>query len=126
MKAAALEKGGTVVIADVECAETAWERMRGLLGRSGLGSGRAMHLVCHGAVHTFFMKFPLDLVFLTREMRVSRIVRSVRPNRIAAGRGAWSVIEMEAGRLPEDALNVGDTVRLVPSPHSGAGLDGSH
>jgi uncharacterized membrane protein (UPF0127 family) len=116
VRTAALLKGGTVVIPTVERAAGMRQRMRGLLGRRCLGAGRAMHLCPCRAVHTFFMAFPLDLVFLTRDLRVSRIVRNVRPGRVAAGgRGARSVLEMESGWLPPDALREGDRVGFAES-----------
>lgn len=125
MKTACLQKAGATLVADVECAASVLERMRGLLGRTGLARGRAMHIAHCSSIHTFFMKFDLDLVFLSGDMKVCRIVRSVRRNRIVTGGlRARSVIEMETGWFPADALAVGDEVRLVAAnPASSRGPD---
>ena len=113
MNSAVLRKDDLTLIPNVECAEFFWERMRGLLGRSSLGEGRAMYLAPCGSIHTFFMRFSIDLVFLSKQMTVKRIVRGVRPNRIVSGGcKAWSVLEMESGWFPSDALHEGDEVSV--------------
>ena len=119
MKTASLQKGDATLIATVDCAVGLGERMRGLLGRSRLGPGRAMHLARCSSIHTFFMGFDLDLIFLTRDMEVCRAARSVGPNRIVlGGLRARSVLEMESGWFPHEALIAGDRVELVPATTS--------
>ncbi|MCK5850642.1 MAG: DUF192 domain-containing protein [Kiritimatiellae bacterium] len=87
--------------------------MQGLLGRSSLGDGRAMYLAPAGSIHTFFMRFSIDLVFLSKQMKVMKIVRGVSPGRVVLGGSmAWSVFEMESGWFPSDALREGDEVTL--------------
>ena len=101
------------VIPAVAIADTFAGRALGLMGRAPLGPGRALYLApCH-AIHTFFMRFALDLVFVDRGMRVVRIVRGVRPWRTASGgRAAHGVFELEAGGLAAEALREGDEVEL--------------
>ena len=95
----------------IEIADGLRARMKGLLGRDGLGRGRALWIESCGIVHTFFMRFPLDLVFVDRECRVTRIVFGVPPGRVAwGGLRARRVLEMEAGWFPRDALRPGDVV----------------
>ena len=116
MRTCTAESGGRS-LAVVEVAETPWERMRGLLGRTGLPERRAMYLAPCSAVHTFFMNFPLDLVFLARGGEVVRIVRAVPRNRfVFGGPGAAGVLEMAAGWLPGHALSPGDRVALSDGP----------
>jgi len=104
----ALLKAGRPVVADVEIAATFWRRAVGLLGRRVLPPGRGLWLVPCAAVHTFGMRFSLDLVFLDRELRVVRVVRNVPAGRLARGGGAHSVLEIAAGWLPAGALQPGD------------------
>jgi uncharacterized membrane protein (UPF0127 family) len=60
------------------------------------------------------MRFPLDVIFVRRDMSVAGIVREVAPFRmVSGGRQAAAVIELRAGWLPEDALRVGDRVELT-------------
>src|SRR5262249_4700813 len=73
------------------------ERMRGLLGRGGLEPGTGLWIAKTGSVHTFFMRFPMDAVFLDKELRVSKVVPDVKPFRFAWSRGAKSVVELAAG-----------------------------
>lgn len=114
MKTACLQKGAVTLAASVECAETVWERMKGLLGRDGLGACRAMFLSPCSSIHTFSMRFSLDLIFLSREMVVCRVVQCVNPNRIVVGGiKAWGVVEMEAGWFPFDSVKPGDELRLT-------------
>ena len=110
---AVLAKDGTTLIGDVEPVFSLFRRMKGLLGRESLGPGRAMLLSPCNSVHTFFMKFSLDLVFLDRSLAVRKIVRNVPPNRVVfGGRGARSVLEMEAGWLAGQAVARGDRIQL--------------
>jgi len=88
--------------------------MWGLLGRRRLPAGQAMHLRPCPAIHTMCMRFPIDVFFLDREMRVVRVIRSMAPFRTAVGgRAAHSAVEMMSGWFPENALHEGDVVDLV-------------
>jgi uncharacterized membrane protein (UPF0127 family) len=72
-------------------------RLRGLLGRRSLGAGEALHLVRCRSVHTFGMRFPLDLVWLDGLGEVVRVDRSVGPWRVRSCRRARSVLECRGG-----------------------------
>ena len=114
METAVLKKNDAVLIEKVELAVRLGQRIRGLLGRSSLRHGRALYLSPCNSIHTFFMKFNLDLVFLTRDAQVERIVIKVPPGRIVMGGArSCSVLEMESGWFPRDALSVGDKVSLT-------------
>jgi hypothetical protein len=89
-------------------------RRRGLLGRSGLEDGVALVIAPSSGVHTFFMRFPIDLVFAARDGRVLKIRPRVGPWRISFARGAFAVVEMAAGAADRAGLRVGD--RLVVRP----------
>lgn len=86
-------------------------RMLGLLGKTGLGRGEGLLLRPAGSVHTWFMRFPIDVVFLDVELRVVKVAAQVRPWRIASGRGARSVLELAAGECERRGIRAGD--RLV-------------
>ena len=66
---------GNVVCEHCLLAETALARLRGLLGRSGLSSGEGMLLRPASSIHTAFMRFPIDAVFLDRDDRVLKVAR---------------------------------------------------
>ena len=102
---------GSVVCERCLLAETPLARLRGLLGRSDLPAGEGLLLRPAGSIHTAFMRFPIDAVFLDADLRVVKIAADLRPWRMAAARGAKSVVEIAAGEAARRGLNVGD--RLV-------------
>lgn len=106
------ERTGDVVASSVEVAETRASRRRGLLGRTSLDPSAALVLTPCISVHTAFMKFPIDVVFVDRDFLVRRIVR-MPAWRAAVDVGARSVIEFAAGGA--SGLRVGDRVTLRQS-----------
>ena len=84
------------------------QRMRGLLGRRDLPPGEGILLRRAGSIHTFFMRFPIDAVFLDAEQTVLRVAAAVPPWRVAAQKGARSVLEVPAGEAARHGLAVGD------------------
>jgi uncharacterized protein len=101
---------GRVVCERCIVADRAHRRMRGLLGRSGIQPGEGMVLRPAWNVHTAFMRFPIDIVFLDSDQVVIRIERSVSPWRTVSCRGAREVVELAAGECEQRGLEVGDRV----------------
>jgi uncharacterized membrane protein (UPF0127 family) len=93
-------------------AQSSWERMKGLLGRKELSPGRGMVIRGCYSVHTFFMKFPLDLVFTDRSLRVLKTRRGVRPFRMAFSLWADTVIELGPGSFERSPIRVGEILEL--------------
>jgi uncharacterized membrane protein (UPF0127 family) len=87
--------------------------MRGLLGRDGLGQGEGLLLRPASSIHTFFMRFPIDAVFLDRELAVVGIEDSIVPWRAASQRGAKAVLELPAGESSRRGIAVGDRLTLA-------------
>ena len=85
-----------------------WARMRGLLGRKGLAPGEGLMITKTGSVHTSFMRFPIDAVFLDRELRVRRVVAGhpAVQGRLRH-RGARHVLELAAGEAARAAITEG-------------------
>jgi uncharacterized protein len=101
-------ENGDVVCEDCVVADSPVSRMRGLLGRKELRQGEGILLRPAGSIHTFFMRFPIDAVFLDREFRVLGISDDIRPWRAASKRGAHAVLELPAGESARRGLEVGD------------------
>src|SRR5688572_1323804 len=74
-----------------------WERMRGLLWRPPLREREALLIDRCASVHTWGMKYPLDLVFMDKEWKIRKLVRDVPPWRMAWCIGAAMTLEMPAG-----------------------------
>ena len=111
-KTVRLEKpDGQVVCERCLLAETPFARMRGLLGRRSLGSEEGILLRPAASIHTWFMRFPIDAVFVDRELAVVDVAASVKPWRTRARRGAHAVVELAAGEAERRRLRPGD--RLV-------------
>lgn len=107
---------GAVAVPHVEVARTPLERMRGLLGRRTLGAGCGMLFPGAGAVHTFAMRFAIDLVFLDRQQRVVRVIRALPPWRMArGGSGAAATLELPAGAAAAHQIEVGGVLIARPA-----------
>lgn len=87
-------------------------RRKGLLGREGLADGEGLWIIPCEAVHTFWMRFPIDLIYLDRKCRVMKIRSNVRPWRLSACLRAHSVIEFDAGTARRTQTSLGDTLSL--------------
>ena len=85
-------------------------RMRGLLGRRNLPAGEGILLRPAGSIHTFFMRFPIDAVFLDRDGVVVGIERELGPWRTAKRKGAKAVLEVASGEAARCGLTVGDAL----------------
>jgi uncharacterized protein len=104
----------TVVCERCERAERPLARMRGLLGRDSLEPGGGMLINPSPSVHMFFMRFPIDVVFLDRSRTIVKIVHELRPWRTAGARKAVAALELPAGTAARCGLREGDTLTLEP------------
>ena len=120
-----LTRGGGVVLCE-QCtlADSPMKRARGLLGRTSLPAKEGLFLAT-SAIHTCFMRFPIDAVFLDAEMRVVKIVTNLSSWRIATCRGAKGVVEVAAGECVRQNLAVGERLSLGGGlPVADAGTNG--
>jgi uncharacterized protein len=97
----------------VEVAGSNVKRSKGLLGRKGLDPGEGMWIIPCEAIHTFFMRFPIDLIYLDKKLRVKKVRSSVKAWRISACLRAHSVIELPAGTVQESGTERGDLLEIV-------------
>jgi uncharacterized membrane protein (UPF0127 family) len=104
---------GSVVCERGFAADRPVARMRGLMGRRVLPAGEGLLLTPAPSVHTGFMRFPIDVIFLDRELQVLKLVEELRPWRMAAARGARSVLELAPGEVARRGVEVGDVLDVV-------------
>jgi uncharacterized membrane protein (UPF0127 family) len=90
-------------------------RFRGLMGVAHLPPASGLLLPRTSSVHTHFMRFPIDVVFLDSERRIVSLVSALRPWRLAAARTATAVLELAAGEGERLGLSEGDVLREVPA-----------
>lgn len=88
-------------------------RMRGLLGRSELPRGEGLLLTPAPSIHTAFMRFAIDALFLDRQLRVLRIVPRMAPWRAAGKRHTRSVLELPCGEAERLGVHVGDRLAIA-------------
>jgi len=103
---------GTVLAARAGRAATFGARLFGLMGRRSLPDGEALLIERCAAIHTWFMRFPIDVAFLDREHRVLRAASAVAPWRVRSCRGADATLELPSGALAKSETREGDLLEL--------------
>jgi uncharacterized protein len=108
----------SVVCEQATIADRAVTRMRGLVGRRALPSGQGLLLRPAPSIHTAFMRFPIDVVFLDGDLRVLKLVQRLQPWRTALALSAKAVLELAAGESARRELGLADRLAVVQSPHA--------
>lgn len=107
------ETRGTRLAERCGAARSFLARLRGLMGHPGLGAGEGLLIDPCSSVHSFFMRFPIDVVFADKAHRVVGLTRAMPPNRPYAG--AWRaryVVELPAGTIDATGTEIGDVLRV--------------
>ena len=95
------------VVGTVYRTTNAWERLRGLLGRAPLGHDEGLLIEPCGSIHTFLMRYPIDVVYLTRGMHVLEVVEAVPAWRMSMCFGAGRTLELAAGGAARAGIRPG-------------------
>jgi len=104
----------TVLASDVIEAKTFFQRSRGLLGRKDLNQGSVMWIHSCNSIHTWFMQFSIDVVFVDSDLNVTSTHREVKPWRLILPRWrARSVFEFPAGAISQYGIKKGDALDVV-------------
>lgn len=104
---------GVAIAQEAECAFSLGQRLKGLLGRSSLTAKQGMVLKPCSSIHTFFMRFSIDVLFLDKNMQVIKAIQNMPPNRL--GPMVWGsklAIELPAGQIGQTKTQVGDRVEF--------------
>ncbi|HMO57501.1 MAG TPA: DUF192 domain-containing protein [Roseiflexaceae bacterium] len=108
---------GSTLAQAAEVARSFAARGRGLMGRPALADGYALIIYPEFSIHTFFMKIPIDVLFVDRRDCVVGLVEAMPPNRPYAGVAPWRgryVIELPAGVIRTSATQIGDQLNIRP------------
>jgi uncharacterized protein len=105
---------GRIVCESVVVADTFRSRLRGALSYKRLEEDEGVVLRPSWSIHTWFMRFPLDVVFVDGDQVVIRIAPELKPFRVVSCRGAREVIELRAGECERRGLTVGDRIAWAP------------
>ena len=106
------ETRGHVLADRADVADTSAKRRTGLLKHTGLEPGEGLWIVPCESVHTFFMKFQIDVLFLDKKRKVRKIRPSMKKWRIAGSMFAHSVLELPAGTAERTGTQKGDQLQL--------------
>lgn len=107
-----LKRNSEVLITNLNVANTFWSRFMGLMGKSSMSSSEAIMFPKCNAIHTCFMKFSIDCVFLDKSGRVRKVYRNLAPWRLAGPVwGAAMVIELIGGSA--ERLNIQEGDQLI-------------
>ena len=107
-----VERTGEPLATTLEIAMDSGQRKKGLLGRDGLDPGHAFVIAPCQGIHTFGMRFPIDVVAVNRDGTVVKMRANVPPRRIVMAWSAFAIIELRANSLSGFSLIVGDQLRL--------------
>jgi len=119
------QRTGALVATRLEPAFERQTRNKGLLGRTGLSDGHALVIAPCNGVHTFFMKFTIDVFFVAKDGTVRKVSRGLRPWRIALSPRSFAVIEMADGAAARADVRAGDRFSIEPVSR-GAAPSGDH
>ncbi len=106
----------TILSEDLSVANTPFSRIKGLLGEKSLEQGKALLIKPCNSIHTFFMSFPIDVIFIDKNNEVVKTISSLKPYRLSAIYfKASSVIELPVGVIQKTNTCVGDRLSLNPA-----------
>jgi uncharacterized membrane protein (UPF0127 family) len=115
----------TEIASCVEVADRGAKRRKGLLGRTALSPEEGLWIVPCEAVHTFGMRFPIDLVYLDRDKRVKKVRSEVPPWRVSGCLSAHSVLELAQGTVRRTQTKPGDRLEFSSAAPVSLGAPGS-
>ncbi len=103
-----------VLAHQLKVAASFYQRTKGLLGRLGMESGEGLYIAPCSSIHTFFMCFSIDILFLDKEKKVTKVISGLKPFRMAFGpRRSVGVLELPCGTVNEGQCEVGDVISIV-------------
>ena len=108
-----LRRQDQIIVENLEVANHLWSRIKGLIGRGEFAVGSGMYIPACNSIHTFFMKFTIDCVFVDKNLKVKAVVNSVKPGRLVGP--YWtsrSVFELPSGMIEEKKIQVGDQLHV--------------
>ena len=103
-----LERTGAWVIADLRLAGDSAARRRGLLGRTSLADGEGLVIAPSQGIHTFGMRFPIDVLGVARDGQVLKVRSAVPPRRLVFCLNAFAMVELAAGAAARQGVQIGD------------------
>ena len=108
------DQGAQLLADQLQVAESFWSRGKGLLGRQEIKTQEALWIKPCNNIHTFFMKFAIDCIFVDKKMEIKKLVENVHPFKLVGPFWkAHSVIETKSGFINSNKLKIGDQLYVV-------------
>jgi uncharacterized membrane protein (UPF0127 family) len=102
-----------ILIDQLETANGILKRMKGLIGKEKIESNYGLWIKRCNSIHTFLMSFPIDVIFVDKNLKVKKCIEQIEPNKIIWPIcGASSVIELKSGFLKEHKTQIGDQLHV--------------
>lgn len=103
-----------IIAESIESANTFFKRLKGLMFRQELSPGSGIYLYPCNAIHTFFMKFPIDVLYIDKDWRIVGMEEHLQPGKVGKKfSAATSVIELESGSIRLNSIQRGQIVKLL-------------
>ena len=116
MQTCCIECEGRTIAHRIHLAKRASERFVGLMGRKQLSQDEGMLLRPCSRIHTFHMRFAIDVLYLSESGHILRAVHSMQPNRLGPKvEGCRQVLEMQGGTVARNQIREGERVCVIPS-----------
>lgn len=110
-----INKSKNIIVAQkAREAKSFFKRLKGLMFRKEMGKDEALIFYHASSIHTFFMQFPLDIIFLDRRGRIIKIYPSLKPWRFAFCWTSFLTLELPAHKVSATYTKIGDILELVP------------
>src|SRR5262249_40696982 len=106
------QRNGNVVAHRIAAAFDSKSRRKGLLGQDALSTGSALIIAPTNAIHTWFMRFNIDVAFVSKDGRIVKMRRDLRPWRLFGAIRAFAAVELPAGSLAQSETVVGDILEI--------------
>ncbi|RXJ01963.1 DUF192 domain-containing protein [Anaerobacillus alkaliphilus] len=105
---------GKILAEDLKVADTFLSRLRGLMFTDTLPSNCALHIIPCRSIHSFFMNYAIDVVYLNANMQIVAIDEAVAPGKIGKlHKGTISVVELPAGKVAATETRVGNYLQKI-------------
>ena len=112
---------GCLLVSEAQIADSFFLRLRGLMFRKNIAAKAALVFYHTSSIHTFFMRFSLDVVFLNKKMQVMRFYEGLKPGRVVFCFFAYMAIELPPHGISRNNLEIGDILELAPVTPSFSG-----
>jgi len=111
-----LKETGAVLAPTIQLANNPWTRLKGLLGTKSLLDGEGLWIIPCNSIHMFGMRYAIDAVFISKDLRVVRVAADLQPGKaVWPVKGAWSVIELPSGFAARHGVESGCELVLAPA-----------